>query len=314
MPKLSENKTLTTELLASLFMQLSRLEESGIPAVESLRLLETTDEGVNKRIAKMQRLLSSGSSIADAGFNVGIFNKTHRALISAAESCGRVTAVYKQLTKYYEDRLLRLKKIKSRLYLPVLILLLALLIKPIALLVNSEISLLDYLSLSLGRFLLIAALFFLAFKLTSWFKAIYHRLQLSLPKVKGWVIRRQINEFLMILAIMLQGGLAFAEALPLAVASIKNTMLRKRFDAAIKISHTGESVTTILSKVDVIPAMALQIIRTGEESGKLADALLHFTNHEAEMIFIDDDSLAEWLPRFFYIGVALWMAASILGY
>ena len=138
MAQLSTHKTLRPQSLATLFLQLSQMETAGIPATTAVTLVTKTDTELSKRLVRMQHFLNAGSSIADAGYKVGIFTTTLRAMISAAENSGKLSTVYKQLASYYEAKFNRIKKIKSRLYLPALTLLLALFIKPIPLLVNSE--------------------------------------------------------------------------------------------------------------------------------------------------------------------------------
>lgn len=159
--------------------------------------------------------------------------------------------------------------------------------------------------MSIGIFLLIAGLFFLAYKSSVWFESLFHRLQLQLPMVKGWLITRQVNEFLLILALILEGGLSASEALPLATAGIKNLQLKKRFDVISRVGHSGQSISEILSAIDCIPATAIQMIHTGEISGRVSNALSHYTQHQRELIDIDDDALAKWIPRWFYATVVL---------
>ena len=313
MSQLSAYKPLSTELLAGIFQQLAQMEAAGLPATQAFSLLERNNKALNQRLNQMQQAINSGSSIADAGFNAKIFNKTHKMLINAAEESGKLAEIYKQLANYYADKLRRLKKIQSRLYLPCFVLFLALCIEPIPLFFNGNITAFSYLSLSIGRFLLIAVVFYIFYKVPVWFKSVCYSLQLQLPKISNWIIKRQVNDFLLILAIMLDAGVAFSEALPTAVATIKNPILQKRFKKALINCRSGDSVTQILSDVDVIEPVALQIINSGEASGKLAEAILHFASREAESIYLQDEMLAEWLPRLFSIGVALWMIASLLG-
>jgi len=314
MSNVAKNKLLNIESLSLLFQQLAQLESAGIPIAVAVGLIKTKDANLQKRLTHMQQLISAGASVASAGFKLGVFNHTHQTILSAAENSGKLAEIYQQLATYYANKYSRNKKIKSRLYLPAVTLLLALFIEPIPLLVNSTISVETYLGLSLGRFILIACVLFIASKLPSLFQSLFYRLQLQLPKVKGWVIRRQMNEFILMLATLLDAGVMFSEALPLAVATIKNTDLRARFDRAIRDCHSGDSVTHILSKVKGMPGVALQIIHTGEESGKLATSVHHYAKREADMINLADDALAEWLPRLFYTAVALWMSASLLGF
>ncbi len=312
MPSSFKNKPLTTESLAILFQHLYQMENSGIPAVQSLSLLKMPHKELNKKLARMQRQLKAGLSIAVAGANVGIFNATHQALIKSAESSGMLAIVYQQLANHYGDKLRRFKKMKSQLYLPTLMLLLALLIEPIPLLVLGKITFLGYLTQSVGVFLQILIAFFIFFKLCFWFEVVFQPLQLRTPIISKWIIKRQINGFLFILAVMMNAGVPFSEALPLAVATIKNKVLQKQFNPAIQQRHSGDAIGLILARVRAVSRPAIQIISVSEFSGNLPESLLHFVKREEEIISLQDDNLATWLPRLFYLSVCLWMAKSML--
>jgi type II secretory pathway component PulF len=93
---------------------------------------------------------------------------------------------------------------------------------------------------------------------------------------------------------------------------LKNSVLQTQFAPALALCHTGASVATALSQVPVIKPTTLQIISSSEQSGKLAETLSHFARIEAESLALQDDALAEWLPRLVYGVIAGWMAYSIL--
>lgn len=312
------NPPLNTEQLAKLFTQLKRLESAGLPVSQAFSILTETEAELKKPLAKMQQQINAGRPISEAGFRAGIFNDIHKTLIHAAEASGRLADVYGQLAAYYSGLARRSKKIKSRLYLPALTLIISLFVQPLPAFISSEITGLDYLQLSLGRLLIIGFCVFLLIRLPRILRSLgleanWHRLQLKVPVVAKWVIKRQINEFFFILAIMLGGGKAFAEALPKAVASIKNSCLREKFTPALTMLASGASVFDTLAKVPVIDTAMLRILHSNEQSGRLADGILHFTQLEAETISLQDDALAEWIPRLVYSMIAILIAYSILG-
>lgn len=307
------NKTLGVAQLSRLFLQLAQMESAGIPALKAFDLIENNGLASSSRIQQLQFQLKAGKSIAEAGFKVGLFNDNHKTLIHAAESSGTLTAVYRRLAAHYGNLSKRQKKIKSRLVLPTITLIIALIVQPLPALVAAEISMGQYLSQSLGMLLLIALCVFLWLRLPAILNSIgllslFHTMQLSLPIVGNWLINRQLNEFFFILAMMLDAGLAFSEALPKAVASISNTALKKRFSAALAFITVGASVTSTLALVGDIKPATLQIINSGEASGKLPENLLHFNKIDAETLALQDELLAEWLPRLIYAIIATWVA------
>lgn len=312
------SQKLSVEQLAKLFIQLSALESAGLPVFQAFAIITQSEAKLKKPLALMQQQLKAGRPISDAGFKSGIFDDTHKTLIYAAEASGQLTSVYRQLADHYTRLNARIKKVKSRFYVPMLILIVSLFVQPLPAYFNTEISTFDYFRLSLGRLLVIGLGLLLLLHLPAIINSLgiekaWHRLQLKLPIVANWIIKREVNNFLFILALMLESGLSFADALPKAVASIKNSCLRKQFTPTQKMLATGASVTQTLATVSVINTLILHVLATSELSGKLAGGILHFVKTEAETIGLQDDALAEWIPRFVYILIVIWMAYSISG-
>lgn len=310
--------SLSAEQLAILFIQLKNMENAGLPAFQAFDILKASDAALKQPLTLMQSHLSKGRPISEAGYKAGIFNPIHKALVHAAESSGTLVVVYGHLAAYYSGLSSRIKKVKSRLYLPMFVLVVLLFLQPIPALVQSDITVNDYLSMTVGRMATVGIGVYLWVNLSGIMKILglasaHDRLLLRLPIVSSWIIKRQINEFYFILALMLEAGMAFAEALPKAVATIKNTRLLEYFKPALAVSGGGGSVSETLSKVSILDRSALQIINSSEHSGQLASGLLRFTQLEADTISLQDEALAEWAPRLVYLVICIWMAYSIVG-
>jgi len=315
MPKTTSS--LSSTQLAALFTQLRQLESAGLPAFQAFSVLTESESRLKISLALMQRQLKSGRPISEAGFSAGIFSETQKKLIQAAEISGRLEDVYGQLAGYYTALSGRVNKVRSRLYFPALTLIIAIFAQPLPDLFRSAISAGEYFQLSLGRLLAFATGVFLLVRLPDVLRGLgleapWHRLQLASPVISRWIIARQINEFFFILAMLLEAGLAFSEALPKSVAAIKNVILREHFNRALATLGSGASVTDTLSEVTVINDRMLSIVDSIEQSGKLSSGILHFTQLEAEALRLEEDALAAWLPRLIYSLIAFWMAYSIL--
>lgn len=311
---------LSAEKQANLFLQLAQLEKVGLPADKAFGLIADSDKALKSRLYFIQRQLQAGKSIAEAGFKSGLFNEMQRALLHAAESGGTLATVYKRLADNYAAHALRLRKIKSRCYYPAILLSISFFLQPLPALVGGSINGTEYLQLSLGR--LLAILFLVSFVLSLptilnkiGLKALVDQLQLQLPLFSKWFVRRQLNDFYLNLSLLLGAGLAFAEALPKVVASIPNSALQARFSSALKHLNSGDSVTEILSTVtDIRGSTTLQVIGSSEHSGRLASGLQHIAQLEADDLNLQDEMLAEWLPRLVYAGVVIWIAKSLIGF
>ena len=311
------NFPLSHRQLAFLFNQLKQLETAGLPVSQAFATVAKSEVRLKRPLLMMQQQINAGRSISEAGSRAGIFNDTLKALVNAGEASGNLAGIYGQLADYYGGLDRRIQKMKSRLILPVLVLAIALFVQPLPALVGSKINGIGYLQLSLGRLLVIGMGVMLLIRLPAIVTGLsggnaWHRLQLRLPMVADWVTRRQINGFLVILAMMLEAGIAFAAALPKATATISNHALREQFSPALALLGTGTSVTDCLKSVAAIDPKLLGIIHSSEQSGKLASGLWHYTQMEARTLSLQDDALAEWLPRLAYSLIALWIAYTIV--
>lgn len=137
-------------------------------------------------------------------------------------------------------------------------------------------------------------------------RRIIFKLQLTLPLIAPWIIRRQHKEFLLIL------GLVMLDALPKAAKTVKNALLAERISKARYSIQAGSDLTQSLMQLNEFNNSTLQIIAVGEQSGKLAASLLHFAKLEAEAISLQEEMLAEWAPRLIYTVITIWVAYSIV--
>ena len=191
MPKANQNQMPDVTQLADLYVQLARMEEVGISHVHAFKNLAETGNTLSSKLHRVISYLNSGRSISESGCRSGLFKEVDRELISAGELSGKLGDIYRQLAGYYSDKARRIRKIKSRLFLPLTILLLALLIQPIPALFVGSISIKDYILSSVGVFVYILLVLYIFWRLPYWLTEgslrmlglgqIVFQLQLTLP-------------------------------------------------------------------------------------------------------------------------------------
>ena len=164
-----------------------------MPAIQALSLVSQNEPVLKKPLVRMCQQMNAGRSIADAGFNAGIFDATHKTLIHAAEISGRLTETYDALAHYYSTLSRRINQLKSRLYFPGLMLIIALFVQPLPALISSNISGFTYLQFSLGRLLVIGLAVITLVRIPLLLSGLgletaWHRFQLSLPGVSAWLV------------------------------------------------------------------------------------------------------------------------------
>ena len=312
----------SSQVKADLYLQLSRMEEAGLTPQHAVEILDNHQNKITKHLRLFQQYLKAGKPITESGFNAGIFSAFDKEIVHAGETSGNMENVYKQLAKLYSNKAINIKQLKTKLSLPILILTLFIFIQPLPALILNTISVPEYLWTSIGTLLRIGLFFYIILNVVSWLtrgplkflglaKSIY-QLQLILPRLSNWFITRQINNFLIYLSLMLAAGIAISEAFPKAMNTINNPMFRIKFNPAASAIYKGISLTESLRLVLEMDEQIIQQIKVGEESGKLAETIQHFTDIKRDELIAQDNFVVELIPRIIYLFIVGIVAYSIV--
>ena len=289
------NKPLPFQDLANIYSQLAHLEKSGIPIINAIKLLKTGEVG--KRAELTLKYLKQGKPLSEAGAKARLFAGIDVTLIKVAESSGKNIEIFQQLAQFYQNKANFTKQIRSKLILPITVLLLAIFIQPVPDLFSGEITIIGYLLETIGLSILLASIFFILTKF-----------KLSYPS--KWQKRRNILNFIQSLGLMLQAGLPILEALPKSYQVVEDIALRQQLRKISTYLKTGDSFADAFAKLE-INDIANQFILTGESSGSLAEMLLHYAKLEAEDIALHDKMLITWIPRIVYAFIVMWIIYGI---
>lgn len=116
------------------------------------------------------------------------------------------------------------------------------------------------------------------------------RLLLATPLIGNLVSRFEIGRFCRTLGVMLSSGVAAPSAMAMAGATIGNLILSQAVEDTATRFKEGEGLSAPLARTGRFPAVAIQLIRTGEETGKLEEML-------AEVASIFDQEVQRALDR-----------------
>lgn len=304
---------------AQLFAHLAAMEAAGVPVERALLSLQVPVPA-RAALTRLQQQLAGGSDMASAGWRTGFFTALDCALVRAAQASGSLAAIYQRLAERYTHRARQLSALRSRLWLPAGVLVLALLIQPLPGLMGGQLSVAGYLWGVLWPLLLLAALYGVG----GWF---YRRREYAsartaspldnvlaaLPIFGPALLRRSLRDFFDALGLMLEAGMPMLEALPKACAVIRHAPLRQRFSRVQSAIEGGQTLASALALLD-FPGqrLALGLIRSGEASGTLPASLLNYASVESQKLDSLSEQVATWLPRLLYVAVMLWMAYGLL--
>ncbi|HEY5790035.1 MAG TPA: type II secretion system F family protein, partial [Gammaproteobacteria bacterium] len=223
-----------------------------------------------------------------------------------------------RLAEHYAARVRWQRQLRSRLALPLALLVLLALLAPLPALIGGSLDGAGYLLRAL------LPLFALALLLGAWRRfARRHvgrelplaseRLLLALPGLGGLLRLRGRRDLLLNLALLLTAGRPAVDALAEAAETVRNPVLRGAYRLAADDVAGGALVSEALARRGALDArQGVPLVSTGEFAGSLDRLLeLHAEQLSARLDLVDG-ALAEWLPRLLYFGVLGLLAWGVL--
>ncbi|WP_181372963.1 type II secretion system F family protein [Massilia glaciei] len=297
------------------------MEQAGLPPDKAYSMLEL-GPGARERVATFRRLFARGVDPATAGSNSGLFTLFETRLLRAALSGGSPLPTYRRLTKHYATAAAQQASMRSRLMLPAATLVVALLVQPIPLLYSGAISFGGYLARSILPLIVLGVVSAIAIRAIARYAsgepgpvrdAVSGAL-LRIPFIGRLHLRRSTRDFLESLALLLQAGLPLFEALPVAIATVDNAIVREDLSSLLPAVQSGATLSEALAALRLCDTGKLHAFaHTGEESGSLPEMLQRYSDMETEALAQIQSDISTWLPRLFYVLVALWMVVQLIG-
>ncbi len=279
--------------------QLSILLRSAVPLLQALELLIEQFEGKFRRILiAVKDGVKSGESLAkELSKHSRIFSNVYVQLVKAGEASGKLDFILERLVEYLERAETTRAKIQKAMRQPIMMLsfaglvvvgLLTFLVPkltdmfgkmgqelpgPTRLLISmSNLLTQNYIELGIG--LIIVILIFQYWKSTASGKYAWHSLILRMPLVGYFARTKAVVQFSKTLGMLMESGVNLSEALDIVCNLVENRVLTVKLNQARdKIIKEGK-IVKYLSEAGVFPKIALYMIGTGEQSGKLGQMLL----------------------------------------
>lgn len=301
-----------TEKDVTLFTrQLATMMKAGVPLLQSFDIVGRghSNPAVSKLLNDIKTDVETGSSLSSAFRKYPLyFDALFCNLVGAGEQAGILDSLLDRLATYKEKILAIKSKIKSALFYPVSIIIVAFVIT--AVIMIFVIPAFKELFSSFGANLPAPTLAVMAisdffveywwaifgsiggglwFFLYTWkrsekMQATMDRLLLKLPLFGELIRKATIARFARTLSTMFAAGVPLVEALDSVAGASGN---RVYYDATKKIQSeisTGTSLTVSMQNSEVFPNMVLQMVAIGEESGALDSMLSKVADfYEAEV-------------------------------
>jgi type IV pilus assembly protein PilC len=290
----------TTKDVTLFTRQLATMMKAGVPLLQSFDIVGKghSNPAVAKLLGDIKADVETGSSLSQAFRKYPLyFDNLYCNLVSAGEQAGILDSLLDRLATYMEKTQAIISKIKSALFYPISIIVVAFVIT--AVIMIFVIPAFKELFTSFGADLPAPTLFVMAisdyfvkywwaifgsiggglwFFFYTWkrsekMQAVMDRLLLKLP-IFGHLVRiSSIARFARTLSTMFAAGVPLVDALDSVAGACGN---RVYYDATKRIQSevsTGTSLTVSMQNTEVFPNMVLQMVTIGEESGAL-DSML----------------------------------------
>ena len=288
-------------ILANITRSLSTLISAGVPLVEAISAISSEQKGFwRNTLTDVKDSLAGGSSLARAmQAHPAVFPDFYTGLIAAGESSGKLSDVLLKLAAFLETDINLRNKVRTALIYPlfmacvsiaVIAFLFTFVIPKITKIFEDSATTLPFITIALiwistafKKFwwLILAAgvsSVFLYRKIRETRKDIIDSILLKDPT--GILMGLYMLRFTMTMGFLLSGGLPILRTIQLTARSIGNVVLENRIMEAQNLVSQGARLS---SSLEGFPQTILQVISTGEKTGKLAEVLQRTAeSYEAE--------------------------------
>ena len=284
--------------LAVFLSQLQVLYEAGVPIVRALRLVAegTRNATFAKVLMELRNDLGKGETLFQSLSRFPeIFDLVFLNVIKVGEAVGDLGLVLKKLSEFEMKQLDLSRRIQAAMTYPLIVFVCALLLviflaqflftnlMPVLQGQGIKLSLSTEVLIALVTFFrhpvviffslcMLAGLWYMAgqFFHSPFFVDIKDRMVWKIPLFGPTIKKIAMARFCYNISLLHESGISMLKALTIAADSSGNTMMKSRLYETIEALRQGDQLWESLKKGVIFPRSLLQIVRTGESSGKLS--------------------------------------------
>ncbi len=280
--------------------QLATMIDAGIPIIQAIDALQeqTINPGFKNVIVQIRDDIQFGTSLSGAfAKHTQVFDMLYINMIRVGETGGVLTAILERISTYLEKTAALVRKVKSALIYPSVIVGMALVITTVLIVkvvptfasiygsFGKELPfmtkmLIDF-SSSFSRalpfyiaFIVICSFSLMRFHKTEKGGLMIDRALLKIPIFGSLITKVAISRFSRTLATLMQSGVPILESLEIVGKTCGNKLLEKVIVDVQSSVREGEGIAGPLSKSEVFPPMVTRMIAIGEKSGQMEKMLL----------------------------------------
>ncbi|MCC6195231.1 MAG: type II secretion system F family protein [Burkholderiales bacterium] len=280
--------------------QLATMLKAGVPLLQAFEIVARghSNARFSRLMMDIKNKIETGSSMSQAfREHPGHFDALYCNLVAAGEASGTIDAVLERLATYKEKILAIKSKIKSALFYPISVILVAIVVlwiimvwvvpafKKVFANFGADLPAPTLIVMAISEWvvtwwwliaLVIAGMvigFGILHRRSSAFRLGFDRLILKFPVIGPILEKATIARWTRTLQTMFAAGVPLVESLD-AVGGASGNMLYVAGTRKIQTEvSTGTSLTNAMSNTGLFPTMVLQMVQIGEESGSLDNML-----------------------------------------
>ncbi len=319
--------------------ELATLLESGLPLDKSLLvLIDLTEdnERVTKLIGRVLDKVKGGSTLADAlEKQSGIFSKFYLNMIRAGEAGGSLGEVLVRLSEYLERSRELKETVSTALIYPAILLIMSL--ASLFVMLTFVVPQFSEMFESAGKALPVSTQIVVG--LAEWLQSYwwvlilgvvlitgYMNLQLADPvKKKVWdgrflklplagtiILNKETANISRTLGTLLGNGVSILAALVIVRETIDNLVLAAAIQDTEEQLRQGKNMSDALLEKGIFPKMAMQMIKMGEETGRLEEMLLRVATIYDKQLRVAIQRMLALLEPALIISLGLMIAGIIV--
>ena len=280
--------------------QLYAMVHAGIPLVQSLRVIK--DQVTNRRLKQIiddiATYIEEGGKFSTALSRYrDIFGDLYISMIRAAEEAGTLEETLKRLAEYLEKVEKLRGKVKSALFYPVFVLIVATIIitgimifviptfkqlyadlgGTLPALTQMVIDASNWLRDYIGWFILGVFVFIVGFiqlrRFSTKFRYVTDLLFLRIPIFGELILKSSIASFARTFSSMLSSGINILEALRISAETSNNEVIREAIMKVREQVEKGVSLSIAMSRISIFPPMVINMAAIGEQAGNLDEMM-----------------------------------------
>ena len=325
--------------------QLSAMVSAGVPLLRALGSLESHTESLalKKVVGLIIKDVEAGSALADALEKYpNTFNDVYVNMVRAGEAAGILDEILKRLAMQQEKNATIRKKVKSAMTYPIVLIVITILaffglmlfvIPQIGKILqdlggpDAELPMLTQVMLGISGFMtsywyiLLPVVIGGIVLLMRWIKtpagkAIFHHFVLKIPGIKTIVTKVAIARFARTFAALMGAGVAVLEALNVTAHAVGNVVYEKALTDAAEAVKNGDTLSSIIEKNELFPAIVAQMLAVGEETGQTDVVLVKVADFYEEEVDVAIEGLSSIIEPVMIVVMGSMVgliAASVMG-